>query len=189
MREGWHPAYQVRLLQARHLAKRRVDISNASRHVQRAHTGQHRIFHGTAKVGFLDQRLLRLHAAAGVSPSAQQHPDCQRAQGAYQPEKTAAHDAQRRPVALRPYQQPVAHGRNRNFVFGGTVRPRQQPHRRAAWWRQITSQYIVFIVQQAHRIFGGDFSRYAKAQQTINGVFAHDDTAKFALVVKRYQNL
>ena len=39
------------------------------------------------------RRALRLHAAASVTPGAEQHPDSQRAQRTHQPEKPTAHYA------------------------------------------------------------------------------------------------
>ncbi len=103
VREGWHPTHQIRFLQTRHLAKGRVYVSDAACHVERTHTRQHGVFHRSAKIGFFNQRLLRLHTAPCMAPGAQQHPDGQRAQGTDQPEKPAAHHAQRRLVALRSY--------------------------------------------------------------------------------------
>ena len=51
VRKRWRAAHQLMLAQARHLAKRRVDIGDAACQIECAHAGQHGVFHGPAKVG------------------------------------------------------------------------------------------------------------------------------------------
>ena len=63
-------ADQLSFAPACHLTKSRVHISDTTIHVHGSHTGEHRVFHGAAKIGFGDQGLLRLQASAGVSPRA-----------------------------------------------------------------------------------------------------------------------
>ena len=60
---------------------------------------------------------------------------------------------------------------------------------RAAPWRQVARQHQVFIVHQRHGVFGRHFGGHAKAQQPIDGVLAHDDAVKFALVIERHLQL
>lgn len=55
--------------------------------------------------------------------------------------------------------------------------------------RQVTRQHQIFIVHQGHGIFGRHFGRHTKAQQPVDGVFAHDDAVKFALVIERHLQL
>jgi hypothetical protein len=135
------------------------------------------------------KRLLGLHAAARVAPGAQQHPHRQRAQGADQPEEAAAHHAQRGAVTLGAYQQAVADRRDRYLVLGGAVGPGQQPRRGVARRRQVARQHLVFVVDQRDRVLGRDLGRHAKAQQPVDGVFAHDHAGEFALVVQRHLQL
>ena len=117
---GRHLAHQLGLAPARHLAEGGIHIGDAALHVQRAHAGEHGVFHGAAEVGFGHQRLLGALAAAGVAPGGQQHPCRHRTQRAHQPEQAAADHAQRGAVGLRTQHQAVADGGD------GCLRPRWQ---------------------------------------------------------------
>ena len=189
MREGWCATYQLGFGQSGHLAKSRVDIGDAALQIQRAHAGEHGVFHGAAKVGFRYQRLLRLDAAPGMAPRAKQHPHRQGAERADEPEKATADHAQRGAITLGPDEQAVADRRDRYLIFSRTIGPGQQARGWIAGRRYVACQHAVFIVHQGHRIFGGDFCRHAKTQQTVNSVFTHDHATKLALVVQRHQNL
>ena len=124
--EGRGLAHQFGLAPARHLAKRGIDIGDAALQVQGAHAGEHGVFHGAAKIGFRHQRLLRLHAPAGVAPVGDQHPGGHGTQHHDQPEQAAANHAQRRPVGLTAQRQAIADGRNRHLVCVDGAGPGQQ---------------------------------------------------------------
>ena len=48
---------------------------------------------------------------------------------------------------------------------------------------------MALVIDQGHRIFGGDFGRHAKPQQSVDRVVAHHHTCEFALVIDRHQDL
>ena len=185
VRERRRLPHQLSLAPPGHGAERSVHISDIAFEVEHAHAGQHRVFHRPAKIGFGDQRLLRLQPAPGMAPGANQHPGCQRTERTDQPEQAIADQARRRSVRLRAQQQPVADRRHRNFVLVGVISPRQHAGTHLARIHLVASDQLALGISQRDGITRADFCRNAIAQQTVDGKLAEHGTGKQALIEKR----
>ena len=189
VREWRCQAHQFELAPAGHLAESRVHIGDAPLQVERAHAGEHRVFHSPAKVGLGHQRLLGLHAPAGVAPGGYQHPGRHGAERAHQPEQAAAHHTEGRAVGLRPQHQSVAHRRDGHFVLVRALAPGQHRDAGVARAQRRAGQQLVVAIEQRDGITCQHFGGRAIAQQAVDGIFPQHHATEFALVAQGHLQL
>ena len=186
---GRQLADQIAFAPARHLAERGVHVGDAAFEVERAHAGQHRVFHRAAEVGFGDQGFLGAHAPARMAPGGQQQPGRHGAERADQPEQAVADKAQRSAVGLGAQHQAAAHGRYRHLIFVGPVAPPAPGVAAGALRQGRAGQQLAAAVEHGDRVASEHFGGRAVAQQAVDRVLAQHHAAKAARAVDGHLQL
>ena len=160
---GWQAADQLVFGETRHGAERRVDIADPSFGVHRAHTGEHRVFHRSAEVGFLHQRALDLRAPPHVSPGTQQHPQREHRQRHDHPEQRVADQPNRTSVTAAAQRQSIGGRRQRYIVQDGGALAGQPRH-----WQHTAGDDGFMLVDHGDRMAARYLDRHEMPHQHVD---------------------
>ena len=116
VRIGRRTVHQIRLVPARHPAKRRVHISNMPLKIEHSHADHDGIFHRATERRLVEKRLLRLEALTGVSPKAPQTPENKAGQPGDQPDQRVVDEITDGRIRIDAHRQTVSGGIEQQFV-------------------------------------------------------------------------